>query len=139
MFHKILAANDGSENAFRALDMAAELAKSQGAELHVILVEEITPRSGTIEDVQQRKIQEDRLAAKHQRRIKAAAAHADVRICTHVFTGHPVRTIVSFAKDNAFDLLVIGAAGHSDFYEVLLGSRAGHIAHLSPCATFVVK
>ena len=139
MFSKILTANDGSENAFKALDVAAEIARRFQADLQVILVEEITLLVDTVEEVRLRKAVEDRLLAKHQKRIRAAAVRQDIKLSIHVFTGHPVRTIVDFAKDNGFDLLVIGATGHSDFYELLLGSRAGHIVHLSPCTVIVVK
>ncbi len=41
MFRKILIANDGSEGAARALSAAIKLAKGQGAELHMISVEEL--------------------------------------------------------------------------------------------------
>ena len=41
MFRKILAANDGSTNAFKALKMACALAAKIGAELHLIAIEEV--------------------------------------------------------------------------------------------------
>lgn len=138
-FRKILTANDGSDNAFKALDAAVDIAAQYGAELHVILVEELSPQSGMIEDVKLRKEKEDRLAFRHTRRIEAAAAHHQLTLQIHVFTGHAVRTIVAFAKDNAFDLLVIGATGHSEFYEVLLGGRADRILRLAHCPVLVVK
>lgn len=139
MFRKILAANDGSDNAFKALAVAADMARRYRAELHVVLVEEIIPISGAIAEVREVKRQEDQLVSKHRRRIKAIAAHHDQEAALHTFAGHPVRTIVEFARDNSFDLLVIGATGHSDFYERLLGSRAGHIVHLASCTVMVVK
>ena len=139
MFKKILAANDGSENAFKALAAAVDLAAQFGGELHVILVEELVAQSGTIEDVNERKEKEDRLAFRHGKRIQAAAAVRRVTANVHVFTGHPVRTIVAFARDNGFDLLVIGATGHSEFYEMLIGGRADRILRLAPCPVLVVK
>ncbi|MGC1177842.1 MAG: universal stress protein [Methyloceanibacter sp.] len=41
VFSKILAANDGSEHAFKALSAAFSLALSHQAELHMIMVEEV--------------------------------------------------------------------------------------------------
>jgi nucleotide-binding universal stress UspA family protein len=139
MFTKILAANDGSTNAFKALDAAIELAAACGAALHVVLVEEIPLRNGTIEEVDRQKEREDRLLHRHLKRIEEAAARHGIPVEAHAFIGHPVRTIVAFAKDNAFDLLVIGATGHSEFYEALLGSRADRIVHLAHCPVLVVR
>lgn len=139
MFTKILNANDGSDNAFKALGVAADIAAKYAAELHVILVEEIEPRSGTIEDIKQRKEREDRLLHRHVKHVETVAGERHVVPHMHTYTGHPVRTIAAFAKENTIDLLVIGATGHSDFYETLLGSRADRLMHLAPCSVLVVK
>jgi nucleotide-binding universal stress UspA family protein len=139
MFKKILHATDGSANAFKALGIAVDIAAQYGAELHVILVEEIEPRSGMIEEVQQEKERADRLLHRHEKHVETIAAARHVVPQMHAYAGHPVRTIAAFAKHNAFDLLVIGATGHSDFYETLLGSRADRLMHLAPCSVLVVK
>jgi nucleotide-binding universal stress UspA family protein len=47
MFSKILNADDGSDQAFEALLLAIEVAKQNGAELHMVCVEEI-PRCPNI-------------------------------------------------------------------------------------------
>jgi nucleotide-binding universal stress UspA family protein len=57
----------------------------------------------------------------------------------HLLTGHAVRDIVSLAGDLKADLLVIGATGHSHFYERMLGSRADRLVHLAPCPVLVVR
>jgi nucleotide-binding universal stress UspA family protein len=41
MFAKILHGNDGSEHAFHALELALRIATENGAELHMVCVEEI--------------------------------------------------------------------------------------------------
>ena len=41
MYGKILVANDGSPGAVRALSTAVELAKREGAALHMVTVEEL--------------------------------------------------------------------------------------------------
>jgi nucleotide-binding universal stress UspA family protein len=45
MYSKILAANDGSPGALRALDAAIELARRVSAELHMVTVEELAALS----------------------------------------------------------------------------------------------
>jgi nucleotide-binding universal stress UspA family protein len=50
-----------------------------------------------------------------------------------------VRVIVDLAAEIAADLLVIGAAGHSAFYERLVGTRAARLVHLSACPVLIAK
>lgn len=53
MFGRILCANDGSERAFRALTLAVALAKENGAELHMVSVEEIDHMPEFIEEIRE--------------------------------------------------------------------------------------
>jgi nucleotide-binding universal stress UspA family protein len=106
MFKKILCAGYGSENSFKALAVAAKLAAKFDSQLHVVLVEDSVPiGGGTIETVKEEKRREDRLLHKYIKRIDATAEASKVKANTHAFTGHPVRRIVAFAKDNHFDML----------------------------------
>jgi nucleotide-binding universal stress UspA family protein len=141
MFHRILNANDGSDNAFRALEIACDLAAKYAAELHMVMVEEvpILPDTDTIGEVRQIKSQEDKLVRAEIGRAQSVAARHGVTIKSHVFTGHVVRTVVDFANDNAFDLLVIGATGNARLYERMLGTRADRIANLARCPVLIVK
>jgi nucleotide-binding universal stress UspA family protein len=139
MFKKILHANDGSENAFKALAAAIDIAKNYGAELHMVSIEEIPVVPEWIEEVREEKITSDRQFRHIVKRAKAAASQCQIELQCHVFVGHPVRTIVDFVRDNGFDLLVIGATGHSGFYETMIGSRAERLVHLAPCPVIVVK
>ena len=139
MFNKILHANDGSANAFKALAAAIDIAKTYRAELHMISIEEISIVPEWIEEIREEKIAADRLFRNVVKRAKSAAAEHKIDLHCHVFTGHPVRSIIDFVSDNGFDLLVIGATGHSGLYETMIGSRAERMIHLAPCPVIVVK
>lgn len=141
MFRKILNANDGSDNAFRALEMACDLAAKYAAELHMILVEEVPllPDTDMIDEIEQKKAGQDKLVRGEIKRAQLIAARHNVTIKFHVFTGHVVRTVVDFAGDNGFNLLVIGATGHAALYERMLGTRASRIAHLAQCPVLIVR
>jgi nucleotide-binding universal stress UspA family protein len=138
-FRRILAANDGSENAFKALRLACELSAASGAELHMIIVEEIPEIVETVSEVQEVKSAEDHHAKAYIRRSHEIASHLNVALQPHVYAGHVVRNVVDFANDNAFDLLVIGATGHAALYERMLGTRADRIAHLAHCPVLIAK
>jgi nucleotide-binding universal stress UspA family protein len=141
MFRKILNANDGSQNAFMALETACDLAAKYAAELHVVLVEEVPvlPDTDLIDEIAEKKSGEDRLVRAEIERARATAARWGVPITCHVFTGHLVHTVVDFASDNGFDLLVIGATGNASLYERMMGTRASRIAHLARCPVLIVR
>jgi nucleotide-binding universal stress UspA family protein len=139
MFAKILCANDGSERAFRALSLAITIAKAAGAELHMVSVEEIDYMPEFIEEIREQTGTAARRFHKAHQRARALAEEHRVGLRIHLLTGHAVRDIVSLAGDLKADLLVIGATGHSHFYERMLGSRADRLVHLAPCPVLVVR
>jgi nucleotide-binding universal stress UspA family protein len=139
MFGKILHANDGSENAFRALELALAIAKQNNSQLHMISVEEIAYMPEFIEEVREETGTAARRFHGVLQRARKLAQDAQVQLDTHVLPGHPVQTIVVLATELNVDLLVIGARGHSALYERLVGSRADRIMQLAPCPVLVVK
>jgi nucleotide-binding universal stress UspA family protein len=50
-----------------------------------------------------------------------------------------VATIVQFAKDRGFDLLVIGFMGHSRVFERIWGGTSQNLTRLAPCPVLVIK
>ena len=140
MFRKILVAIDGSEGAKKALQAGIELAKRYEAELHSISIEEHLPHyAATVGEVLEAKQE----ATDYFRRVTgeaelAAAAHG-VRLTPHVMPGHEVETVVQFAKDRGFDLLVIGFMGHSRVFERIWGGTSQNLTRLAHCTVLVVK
>jgi Universal stress protein UspA and related nucleotide-binding proteins len=136
MFGKILPANDGSDPAFRALALALDIAKQNSAALHVVCVEEVPY-------MPEHRSEEVRVAGRRfhgvLQKARSLAQQHRIEIETHVQAGHPVRTIVDLANELGADLLVIGATGHSQLYERMIGSRADRLVHLAPCPVLVVK
>ncbi len=139
MFKKILHANDGSESAFHALSLAIALAEQNRSELHMVCVEELPSLPEFIADVRDAKEAADRRYGDVLRRASDAARERQLQLRTHVVVGHPVRDIVKLAAELEVELLVIGAVGHSELYERLIGSRADRITQLAQCPVLVVK
>ncbi len=139
MFSKILHANDGSKSAFRALSVALKIAKQNGSELHMVSVEEIDYLPEFIEEVRQEAGSAARQFHTVLQNARALAEQDQVKLETHVLTGHPVRDVVRLATDLKVELLIIGATGHSALYERMIGSRADRIVQLAPCPVLVVK
>jgi nucleotide-binding universal stress UspA family protein len=139
MYSRILHANDGSEGAFKALDVALSMARHYRSELHMVGVEEMPWLPGTREEVLG-----DKELANHRfeaviARAKEEARKQRVKLTTHLLAGHPVRAITDFVAKNGFDSLVVGYVGHSQFYSALVRSTAERLVRLAPCTVIVVK
>jgi nucleotide-binding universal stress UspA family protein len=139
MFRIILHANDGSNPAFKALDLAIALAKQNAAALHLVCVEEIPQMPEFIEEVREARGIAARRFHPVVERIRFQAEKEGVTIKVHIASGHPVRMIVDLVDEIGADLLVIGATGHSALYERMVGSRADRIVQLAACPVLVVK
>ena len=139
MYSRIVVGNDGSEGAARAVSVAIGLAKTHGAELHMICVEELPQFPASIDEVVEERSDANHRYASVLARAKALAAAQGVQLAAHVTPGHAVKTIVEFVERERADLLVIGYMGHSALYNRVIGSTTDRLVELAPCAVLVVK
>ncbi len=140
MFHKILVAYDGSDGSRRALRAGIELAKGFGAELYTISVMEHLPHyAATIGEVKDAQAAFETFFRELTKQARDLAALQGVELETAVKPGHEVETIVTFAKDGGFDLLVIGFVGHSNIWGRIMGSTTQNLSRLAPCSVLIVK
>ena len=140
MFKKILVGNDGSEGAKKALKVAIEVAKRYGAELHSISVEEDLPHyAATVGEVLEAKEEKNHYFTGLNEGAREIAAKEGVTLHTKVMAGHEVQTIVDYAREHHFDLVVIGFMGHSKIYDRVWGSTSQNITRLVPCTVIVVN
>jgi len=140
MFHKILVGYDGSDGAKHALKVAINLAKQYDAELHSISVEEHVPHyAATIGEVDEFKKEANGFFKKINDEAMEEAKKEGIELHIKVQAGHEVETIVHYAKDGKFDLLVIGFMGHSKIFGRVWGSTSQNITKLATCTVIVVK
>lgn len=139
MYKRILAANDGSPGALKALAAAIAMARRLGAELHMITVEELPRFPATIDEIDEEKTGANHRLAPVIAAARADAAAAGVGIEVHLVPGHVVEAIVGQIRERAIDLLVVGFMGHSALYERIIGGTTDRLVRLSPCAVLVVK
>jgi nucleotide-binding universal stress UspA family protein len=131
MYRHILIPTDGSELAEHAVTNGLSLAKSVGAKVSVIVVEEPFNWFG-VSEADTRRISEE--SAKHAEQIKKhaasvlnraanAAKQAGVSCDTiQVEDEQPYQAIIATAKDRGCDLIVMASHGRSGLSAVLLGS-----------------
>ena len=147
MFDKILCAVDGSDHSLKAARLACELAAKHDGQITFLTVS----KPFKVTDEVRRYIEVEHLAGEPQyvldryteeviQKAKDTARDAGVpNVKSSVKTGHPARTIVSFAERDGFDTIVMGSRGLGDLEGLLLGSVAHKVASLATCTVITVK
>lgn len=140
MFTKILVANDGSEGGKKAFAAALVMAKKFGAELHSISVKERPSHyAETVGEVMEEQEEADMFFGRVTGEAILWAQQEGLDLKCVVLAGHEVETIIRFARDGHFDLLVIGFMGHSRAFGRIWGGTSQNLATTSPCSVLVVK
>ena len=136
---KILHGLEGSPGSLKALAEALDLAKTFGAELHTLSVEEVPHLTETIGEFVEEQEALNGSFKDALQQARAMAAAKGVALQCHVVVGHEVKTFIEFIKQRGFDLLVIGFMGHSAIYDRVMGSTCQSLVRLAPCTVLVVK
>lgn len=143
MFKQIIVPIDGSDCAAKAIDIAAVLAKEQGATCTVCMVVDIaqaaalgfaTPDlvSGWLKTVQEQA----------EVIVLEAAAHLSVKGVpskTEVVEGHPTDAILQVAKKHHGDIIVMGSHGRTGLRRLFLGSVAEAVLRSADIPVLIVR
>lgn len=140
MFHKVLVATDGSDNARKALSYAVKLRRHH-PEAEVVLISvyntppvapEYTPHWKLSEAFQKRA----------QNVLNEAAeifARENLPVKTVALEGDPGQVICDYAGREGFDHIIIGAVGLSGLAALLFGSVARKVIQLAPCPVTIIR
>ncbi len=136
MFTKILVTVDTSEHSRRVVAATEELARTLGAEVHVLHVREVSISRGgpQVLDVteDERNIAEEVCQELQGSGIVAAFSRVSS------YHGETGRVIVDAAKEASADLIVVGSRGHSKRASVLVGSVTNKVMHLAECSVLII-
>ena len=129
---KILYATDFSSYSNQAYFHAVALAENHGASLTILYV--YSPGFGTGGQGEG----EDRDYWRQQlEQIRRVNAGIPVR---HILLeGDPAAEIVSYARENGVDVIVMGTHGRTGLERLLMGSVAEKVMREAPCSVLVVK
>ncbi len=141
---KILAAIDGSDASFKALDYASSLANAYSASLTIIMVEE--PLSPAPALVQAAVVEQylDEMKTYYEETIKkgmerALKANKKLRVDMVLRKGRAWEKIVEECRNGGYDLLVMGSRGQGGIRGLLLGSVSRRAVEEAPCPVLIVK
>lgn len=135
MYQKILVPIDGSTHSKRALLEAIKIAKMTSGTITLLNIKNnrsnvLQPPNRTSTDMAQNSVLID-----GQRLVQADG----VSVETLLLEGNVVDQIVKTAKEEKFDLIVIGARGLSAIEEILLGSVSHGVVEKAPCPVIVTR
>ena len=123
-FHTIVLATDFSPAVREAERLAGELARPANATLHLVHVEPLSSSPGE--------------AAQKLATIEGAVGPGHKRVTALLLFGSAARAIVTYARDQGADLIVVGTHGRTGVSRVLMGSVAEAVARLAPCPVLIV-
>lgn len=122
-----------------AMEHAAAMARRFGAELTLVHVLVPPPRAASALNASRGISQ--RLVEDGERILERWAADAAPRVGrpvrTRILTGDPAEALVRYAREEACDLLVVGARRAMGMTSIM-GSLAGRLSRKSPCPVIVV-
>jgi nucleotide-binding universal stress UspA family protein len=140
MYKRILIAHDGSEGAKKAFREALSLTRCFGAELHSVSIKERPSHyAETVGEVMEQQEEADKFFARVTSEATTQAREQGIEIKCTVLAGHEVETIVRFAREGQYDLLVVGFMGHSRAFGRMWGGTSQNLTKTSPCSVLVVK
>jgi len=145
MFGSIVVGTDGSETAGEAVRQTTDLAKSVGAQVH--LVSAFEPVSNQRQREERREAPKDMEWMVNPRSdvdatLRQAAEGIEgqgVSVESYSREGDPADAILDVAEEQNADLIVVGNKGMSGAKRFLLGSVPNKVSHHAPCSVMIIR
>ncbi len=145
MFKKILVAVDGSEQSLHALEVAAEIAVDDDAELTILSVAPYAPAMVTDDALPTYlpKFQDD-IRDSYKRMLKKTDTdlkkrHPTLKTVPIVMEGKPAQHIIETAQARNSDLIIVGNRGTGGILNWMLGSVSQQVVNSCTAPVLVVK
>jgi nucleotide-binding universal stress UspA family protein len=136
MFKTIVLALDGSEGSKKAIPVATELARQDGARIVIAHVEQdIAGKGGGPIVATEDEIQSD--IRKQAEELSADGLETSVEMRNRM-VGGPAHAIAEIADETNADLIVAGSHGHTAVGGFLLGSVTQRLLNVASCPVLVV-
>ena len=144
---KILLATDASKDAAKAAQMASEIAKNSGSELHVLHIgnvkdfhvapgaeQSFSPRTTPLGEIQEQAQERLEEAVRQVEEAGGTVAEAHLRM------GAPDEEILRFCDDQGgFGLIVLGSRGLTRIKRMVMGSVSESVVRHAHCPVLVAR
>lgn len=118
----ILALYDGSAHANKALQCVGHIAEAFQSSVHILCVTSDTE-----------------VGEHYVKEAEKYLGSYDLRLSGEIIPGHPDKEILNYIQKKSFDLVALGAYGHSRIREAILGSTTEHVLRFVPCPVLLAK
>lgn len=139
MYSRILVASDGSDNALRAAQTAAELAKGWKAEVTIVCVAYLPAMYQTDlgSELVDTFVEDWKRALDATGRVfKEEGVKFEAKLLRE---GKPAQVICQEAEAGGYDLVVLGSKGLDESRGRALGSVSDRVVHRVHCSVLIVK
>jgi nucleotide-binding universal stress UspA family protein len=139
---KILVPTDFSANSEPALDYAAAMARKFGAAVHLLHVCEVPAmHTGSMDAYAIAYTDWSRNLGDEAERALAGLAgrFTGIPLSSEILFGNPARCIITAAKTNDADLIVMGTHGHGPVMHLMMGNVAERVVRMSPVPVLTVR
>jgi nucleotide-binding universal stress UspA family protein len=139
--HRILVAVDGSEAARHAVRLAAEVGAPLGASLtlaHVVDAVPVLPG----DEAESLATQEEAQVLLGRELLEGLLAHVrrpGLAVQGQLLHGAPAQTLARLAKEERYDLVVVGSKGRNVLSRMLVGSVTDHLVQACEAPVLVAR
>jgi nucleotide-binding universal stress UspA family protein len=150
--NKILLPTDGSNFSLKAAKYAAKIAKKHDSKVTLLHVMDLHfPRARAREPIEFDDLGSATIEIEHEKDIKKRAINIiektkkfliqeNITFDTQYFLfGNIPEIIVKTAKEENFDLIIIGHKGLSGVRHIMLGSVAERVCRSAPCPVLIIR
>lgn len=135
---KILVPLDGSDNSFRGLDKAISLAKqSESFITGIFVIPNLPSELDAFKAIVNRSIHKQ--YENFTKKAREKCSKNEIDFIDIIEFGKEGPMIVSYAKKNNFDLIVMGSRGLGSISEFFLGSTSNYVLRASKIPVMIVK
>jgi len=143
LFQNILVPVDLSTQSTRAFKVALDVAKKYNSKITLLTCLELDASHHLYYEARassQQIKKQSKVVKEHFKMLDSLAEKNNISIKSKILTsGSAVNNIVSFAKSQKHDLVVIGSHGRTGFDKLLLGSVANGVSHKAKCPILIVR
>lgn len=139
---KIMCGIDGSKSSEEALKKSIEICELFSAKLTIVSVlssVDFNPIGLTKETIKKYEMEYKTKSIAFLNEFLKKFDLSAISYEKHFPWGIPANILLGMAEDLDYDLLVVGAKGHSLFHHILIGSTAEKILRYAPCSLLVVR